>query len=216
MSLLVCVPTYNEEAAVGEIIQEMRKGGLDFIICDGFSTDKTVAIAKANNAEVLMREKVGKGHAISLCLKVAKERNYKYMATIDCDLTYSVDDLKTLYNLAVKENYGMVVGGRPFKNIAWHRRMANYLVSGYFNLLFNSKVKDIVSGSRIMEVDLFLGKIKANSFDLEPRILAQAVKNKMKIIEVPITYVDRVGESKANLVELYRMLWGTTHERFKK
>ena len=216
MSLLICVPTYNEEEAIREMIHQLRKADLNFVICDGFSTDKTMEIALEEGAEVLRRAKVGKGHAISMCLEVAKERGYKFMATIDCDLTYSVDDLKQLYDLALTEHYNMVVGGRPFENIAWHRRMANYLVSGYFNLIWKSGVRDIVSGLRIMDVDAFVGRIHANSFDLEPRILAQSVKHKMKFIEVPITYTERVGESKANLIDVGRMLWGTTHERFKK
>jgi dolichol-phosphate mannosyltransferase len=216
MSILVCVPTYNEEEAVREIIEQLRAQQLDFVICDGFSKDRTVEIAEAEGVEVLRRAKVGKGHAISLCLEVARDRGYDYMATIDCDLTYSVDDLKSLYQLAEREGYQMVIGSRPFENIAAHRRMANMLVSGYFNLLWRSGVKDIVTGLRIMKVEDFVGRIHANSFDLEPRILAQSVKRKMKIIEVPITYTDRVGESKANLVELARMLWGSTHERFTK
>jgi len=216
MSILICVPTYNEAAAVGEMIRLLREAAFDFVICDGFSQDRTVEIARAENAEVILREKVGKGSAISKCLEVADDRGYEFMGTIDCDLTYSVQDLKRLYELAKLENYQMVVGGRPFKNIAWHRRMANHLVSGYFNALWRSGVKDIVTGLRIMHVKSFLGRIHADSFDLEPRILAQAVKQKMKIVEIPISYSDRVGESKANLVELGRMLWGSTHERFKK
>lgn len=214
MSLLVCVPTYNEEEAVEAIIDQLRAENLDFVICDGFSSDRTIELAEAMGAEVLRREKVGKGHAISMCLNVARDRGYDYMATIDCDLTYSIDDLTKLYRLAESESYQMVIGGRPFENIAWHRRMANVLVSTYFNLLWRAGVRDIVTGLRIMHVDSFVGRIHANSFDLEPRILAQSRKQGMKVIEVPISYTDRVGESKANLIELARMLWGTTHEKF--
>lgn len=215
MSVIICVPTYNEEEAVKGIIELLRKADLDFVICDGFSTDKTVAIAKQLDAECVSRDKVGKGSAVAKCLEIARQRGYEYMGTIDCDLTYDVNDLTKLYQLTVQGDYDMVIGGRPFSKIAWHRRLANYFISAYFNLLFSSGIKDIVSGLRILKVEQFYDKIKADSFDLEPRILAYAVKNKLKYAEVPINYSERMGKSKANLIELYRILWGTTHERIK-
>ncbi len=214
MSILVCVPTYNEEKAVKSVIELLRQEKFDFIICDGFSTDNTVSIAQEENAECVFRESIGKGFAIMKCLEIADERGYEYMGIIDCDLTYSVNDLSRLYQIAVEGGYDMVVGGRPFSKIAWHRRMVNYLVSGYFNLLFSSKVKDIISGLRVVRTQKYKEKIKAVSFDVEPRILAFTVKSKFKYVELPISYSERAGESKANLAELFRILWGITHERF--
>jgi glycosyltransferase involved in cell wall biosynthesis len=215
MSILICVPTYNEAEAVKAVIKLLRSEGFDFVICDGFSTDNTVSIAKAENAEIIHRDSIGKGFAITKCLEIAYQRGYQHMGIIDCDLTYSVNDLTRLYRLAIQDNYDMVVGGRPFSKIAWHRRLANYFISAYFNLLFISKVKDIVSGLRILKVEKYNGCIKAISFDVEPRILAYTVKNKLKYVEVPISYAERAGESKANLIELYRILWGITDERIK-
>ena len=215
MSILICVPTYNEEKAIQGVIELLREANLDFVICDGFSTDQTVAIAQVLNAECVNRDQVGKGFAISKCLEIASQRGYKYMGTIDCDLTYDVQDLIRLYQLAKQDGYDMVVGARPFPNIAWHRRLANQFISWYFNFMFRSKVKDIITGLRILKVERYYGKIKAISFDVEPRILAYTVKNKLKYIEVPINYSERTGESKANLKELALILWGITHERMK-
>ena len=213
MSILICVPTYNEEKAVREVIRLLREHHLDFVICDGFSEDNTLAIVKEEDAEYLKRDKVGKGYAFTKCLELAHQRGYEFMGIIDCDLTYDIGDLVRLHDIAIRQGYDMVVGGRPFSSIAWHRRLANYFISGYFNLLFTSKVKDIVSGLRIIRVDKFHGVISAISFDLEPRMLAYTIKNKLKYTEEKISYTERVGDSKANLAELFLILKGITHER---
>ncbi len=211
--MLVCVPTYNEEKAVKEVIRLLREKKLDFVVCDGFSTDRTVAFAKEEGAECISRQKPGKGSAIVKCLEVAAERNYDYMGVIDCDLTYSIDDLIYLYQLAQTENMDLIVGARPFGKIAWHRRAINYLVTFYFNVLFGTELKDILSGLRIVKVDRYNTKIDPVSFDFEPRSIAYAVKQKFKFSQVPVSYTERIGESKASLIELLLILWGITHER---
>ena len=42
--LLVCLPTYNEEDSIVLMIEQLRSTGYDFIVCDGFSKDDTVAL----------------------------------------------------------------------------------------------------------------------------------------------------------------------------
>jgi glycosyltransferase involved in cell wall biosynthesis len=213
MSIIICVPTYNEEGAIKQMIKLLRDKKLDFIICDGFSTDNTVAIAKEEQAECVYRTSPGKGSAIVKGLEIAAQRNYKYMGVIDCDLTYDINDLVQLYNIAANNNYDLVVGGRPFKKIAWHRRVVNYLISFYFNALFRAGIKDILSGLRILKTEKYSAKINAVSFDFEPRSIAFAVKNKLAFAQFPINYTERVGESKADIKELMLILWGITQER---
>ena len=85
-----------------------------------------------------------------------------------------------------------------------------------YKLAVAKRTRDIVSGLRIYRVESYVNTLKANSFDLEPRSLAMACKKGWRYTYLPIAYGERLGESKANLVELLRIMWGASHEKFTK
>ena len=96
MYTTIVIPTFNEEANVGYMIEHIRSLEFDIVVCDGHSTDRTREIAAAMGATILQRDGFGKGSAIIKAVDYALENGYDYVATIDCDRTYDYRDIPLL------------------------------------------------------------------------------------------------------------------------
>ena len=211
MRLLVWLPAYNEEESVGYMIDQLEKLSLDFVISNGFSTDRTAEIAQSRGVKVLDRSGFGKGDSIRDGLDYAAENNYDGLVLIDCDKTYPVDQIPRLAEEFKQAD--MVVGNRNMKDITFLRRISNILMTAILNMLYGSKIGDMASGMRILRVDKFHGRITTKSFDVEGQIYCIALGLKYKISQVDISYHARGGNSKINVSHLFLLIYRMFKER---
>ena len=65
-SIVVLIPAFNEEKAIGKVLQALPKNSIEAVVIDNGSTDQTAEVARVNGATVLYEPKKGYGHA---CLK---------------------------------------------------------------------------------------------------------------------------------------------------
>lgn len=209
---LVCLPTYNEQQSVGLMIDQISALGFDVIVSDAGSTDGTVEIAKDKGAEVIFREKPGKGSGVQSALRYADKNGYEALVFIDCDETYPVHDIPKLVELA--PDYDMVVGARKMEHIDPPRRLANYFFTGVVNLLYGADFKDINSGLRLLRVSSYLPLIDADKFDVESQITCRTKRKGLKYKEILVDYADRQGDSKVGLPDAVDTLWRIIKERF--
>ncbi|MCB9234554.1 MAG: glycosyltransferase [Bacteroidia bacterium] len=214
MKILVCLPTYNEIASVGTMVERIQALGLEVFLSDGGSQDGTREKAAELGVKVVDRKGNGKGFGVQAALQYAANQKADYLALIDCDESYFPEDLPELIQFL--PNFDLIVGTRPFKNITFARRLANFLLTATLDLLFFYPYKDIASGLRILKVDLFQKELDAAGFEIEPQISAVAVKRKMRIREVPIRYGERAGESKIRPVDFIWAVRQMLRDRFRK
>lgn len=211
--LLVCVPTLNEELAIRQVVQELVEWGFRFVIIDGQSEDMTVPIAQKMGAEIVFRSAEGKSSAIKKAMNMAEERGAKYLGVLDADGSYKPSDLAKLWNCIGSEK--MVVGCRPYKNIAFSRRVANHLMNLLVRLVHGKPVKDMASGMRILQVDAFKPFFDASGFNVEPQLWCLAAKLNYGVKEVPIDYLPRIGKSKSRPVDVAKACLEIIRLRFK-
>jgi rSAM/selenodomain-associated transferase 2 len=73
--ITVIIPTLNEAENIGELIQYLKQNGKDhlaeIIVCDAHSQDKTVSIAKANQAQILHCKQASRAHQMNEGAKIA-------------------------------------------------------------------------------------------------------------------------------------------------
>lgn len=196
---IVWLPTFNEEMSVAKMIFDIRELGFEVRLTDGGSTDNTVAIAQEADVKVLMRSGKHKGFGIQRALEESSKQGFKKMIYIDCDQTYPVSKLPEIYELG--KTYDMVIGARDFSKIALPNRMANHLFTGLINLLFRANLADTQSGLRLLSVSAFEGRLHSSAFDIETELSCLSLKRKLKMIELPIDYFERVGESKTSVIQ---------------
>lgn len=212
MKTLVCLPTKNEKDSVQVMIDRIRKLNLDLIICDEQSDDGTLEIASNNSVAVYQRDGNGKGRGVIKALEVASKLNYDFLVLIDCDCSYPPEYILKLLDFL--PGHDMVVGIRDMSSIQFSHKLVNIFHTSIINLLFIANLKDINSGLRVLRVNKFFGLIDAKGFDIEAQITTLALKNRLKIKEVPIEYRKRRGKSKIKAFDTFVIFRTIMKERF--
>ena len=203
----VVFPCLNEQESIGGCIQKafsvIKESGLsgEVIVSDNGSTDNSIEIARSLGAKVVQQPEKGYGNAY---LKGFAEAKGAFVVMADSDSTYDISEMGALIE-KLKSGYDMVIGSR-FKGkilkgaMPWpNRYIGNPILTGFLNIFFNSKVSDAHSGFRAMTQDA-LKRLKLNTGGMEfaSEMVIKAIKAKLKMAEVPITYYPRQGKSKLN------------------
>ena len=71
-------------------------------------------------------------------------------------------------------------------------RLGNKFLTWFLNFLFASHLNDYATCYKMARRDVFLNlSLQAKSFDIEVEIVCRALKNRLRIVEVPIAYYPR-------------------------
>lgn len=211
---VIALPTYNEELAIDKMIKRIRsQTDFPIMIIDGYSSDRTVEIAKNLNVEVIERT-AGKGYgcAIQKALEVAANRDYDWLIILDCDMTYRPEEIKQLVSSSYQCD--LVVGVRPMHRISFSHRLANRSHSLLASVLYNQQVSDINSGMRMLRVSKFVDSLTERNMGMVAQISSIAMRNRWLIRQVPIEYDKRIGDSKIDVWDWFVISWCILREWF--
>ena len=216
MEKLVIIPTYNESENVKPVLHAILSMELDFhvLVVDDNSPDGTAALVREMQKNypgqlfLQVREgKQGLGTAYIYGFKWAINKGYRYIFEMDADFSHNPKDLERLYQACV-QNADVVVGSRYVKGgktVNWSR-YRNVLSKGgalYTRILTWMPVKDPTAGfiwfiKEVIETINF-DKINFVGYAFQIEMKFAAWKLGFKVIEIPITFVDRkFGTSKMN------------------
>jgi len=191
----IIIPTLNEEEAIGRVIGEVMEAGYrNIIVVDGYSSDRTVEIAKSMGAQVVSQVGHGKSSAIKTGIEIAQT---PYILVMDGDGTYDPKDIERMLKTAVEKDCDEVVGYRVDRgNIPLLHRLGNRVISTLISLLMGQRVKDPCSGIYLLRADLAKQlEITATGFDVEAEIVSQSIVYG-SVVEVPVRYRRRIGKPK--------------------
>ena len=196
----VVIPVYNEEEAIGavldELIEILEDKTYEIIAVDDGSTDTTVKAVQEKPVTLIQHtHNIGYGAAIKTGIKNAAN---DLIVIIDGDGSYPVKAIPELLKEA--EEYDMVVGARVGKEvkIQLYRRPAKWFLSKLANYLAETKIPDLNSGMRIFrrkEVEKFYN-ILPNKFSFTTTITLAYHTTGLLVKYVPINYYKRAGKSK--------------------
>ena len=152
--------------------------------------------------------KLGLGTAYIHGFKWCLEKGYEYIFEMDADFSHNPKDLERLY-LACKDNCGDVAVGSRYvpggktENWPWDRRLYSRGGSLYTRLITWMPVNDPTAGfmcykRKVLET-INLDEILFVGYAFQIEMKFAAWKLGFKIVEVPITFIDRkIGVSKMN------------------
>src|SRR5262245_32978900 len=93
MRVLIIIPAYNEQEALGGLLSEIRAltpgqlgAELETVVVDDGSADRTAVVARAGGARVLrLCRNLGIGGAVQSGLRLAAREGFDYAVQIDGD-----------------------------------------------------------------------------------------------------------------------------------
>jgi len=202
----VVMPCLNEAKGVGRCVEkalkalrEMNVSG-EVIVVDNGSADGSAEIAARAGARVVHERRRGYGAAY---LRGFREARGKYFVMGDADDSYDFLDIDRFVEPLCKGGFDMVMGSRLQGNIMpgampWtHRWIGNPMLSGMLRLLFHTRVSDSHCGMRSFTAEAFERMhLRTQGMEFASEIVVNALRENLKIHEVPITYHPREGESK--------------------
>ncbi|MCB2117081.1 MAG: glycosyltransferase family 2 protein [Rhodobacteraceae bacterium] len=212
MSLSVVIPAFNEEGAVRETIEDVRRNldplsiPYEIIVIDDGSEDNTLEIARETGV-IVDTNQVNTGYGASLKRGI-KHAQYEYVAILDADGTYPARYLPSM--LAMCRNQDMVVGdrGAAMKNVPWIRKPAKFILNNFASFLAERKLNDLNSGLRVFRKSELVPFIPLlpQKFSFTTTITLCMACNGKRMIYTPIEYGKRVGKSKIRPVDFINFL----------
>jgi len=214
MKNLVIIPTYNEKENVEKMIHKVMSLDINIhcLIVEDNSPDGTAEIVKSlmdQYPEKLhieeRRGKLGLGTAYLHGFRWGLERGYEYICEMDCDFSHNPDDLARLIK-ACTDGADLAIGSRYCKggkvsNWPWSRLMLSYFASWYVRMILWIGIKDTTAGFKcyhhtvLEKINFDAVTFKGYAFQICMKYAAK--KHGFKIVEVPITFIDReFGTSK--------------------
>lgn len=231
--ILVLIPTYNEEESIGNLLNRLQivreklanLFDIDILIIDDGSPDKTVGIVKSlefSKIKVLQRnEKKGLGPAYLAGFSEGLKGDYDYFVEMDADLSHQPEELSLLLEKADENNF--VIGtrwmpGGSVVNWPQKRQFISKMGTRYASAALKLPYRDLTSGYRVIPRSFLekidFAQIETRGYGFQVEMAIKARNNGFKIIEVPITFVEREnGHSKMSLSivwEAWKMvtIWG--------
>jgi glycosyltransferase involved in cell wall biosynthesis len=192
--LVVAIPAYNEEVAIGSVAARCRKYAGSVVVIDDGSVDHTAEVARLIGADVISH-KVNRGYGASVesCFQAARVRNATVLVIIDGDGQHDPDDIPHLISEMKRKGADIVIGSRFIdgsdkkQDIPAYRKVGMKVLDMATTLSSGLKVSDSQSGFRaysakaISEIELEDQGMGAGS-----EILIKAAEKHLKISEVPI------------------------------
>lgn len=198
----VVIPAYNEQAAVGAEVKNIRRvlqqQGIahEIIVVDDGSQDRTVDEALKAEARVLRHLK-NRGYGASLKTGIVAAR-YDVIAITDADGTYPADQIPVL--LEKLKTADMAVGARIGSNvnIPLIRKPGKLILGWLAERIAGQKIPDLNSGLRVFrrEVATQYFPVLSNKFSFTTTITMALLADDYSVIYHPIDYYARIGRSK--------------------
>jgi dolichol-phosphate mannosyltransferase len=221
---LVIIPTYNEKGNVERMIRTVfsLKYSFHILIIDDGSPDGTADIVKALMIEfpgkLFIEERKGK-----LGLGTAYIHGFQW--ALDCDFSHNPEDLIRLREACVN-GADVAIGSRYVKggkieNWPRGRVLMSYYASVYVRIVLFVNIRDTTAGFKCYKRSVLerinFDEIKFIGYAFQIEMKYTASKLGFKIVEVPITFIDRVeGASKMSKGIFKEAFWGVLQMRFKK
>tara|TARA_R110002096_G_scaffold407290_2_gene605736 strand:+ start:5847 stop:6539 length:693 start_codon:yes stop_codon:yes gene_type:complete len=203
--IVVIIPAFNEENAVGKVIRDIPKNLADeIIVVNNNSTDLTSEIAREAGATVLFEPKKGYGRA---CLKgmdyLQNQRTEKtdIVVFIDADYSDYPEEMSKLVQPILSGKAQLVIGSRALGKrekgaMTIPQLFGNWLATNLMRIIYGAKFTDL-GPFRAMDYKALLSlDMQDQTYGWTVEMQLKVAKQKMRYCEIPVNYRKRIGFSK--------------------
>ncbi|WP_440990140.1 dolichyl-phosphate hexose transferase [Haloarchaeobius baliensis] len=193
----VVMGTYNEEAAIEHVLTDIAAvtDGRAEVVCVDGSDDATAEVAREHGATVIEQEPQGYGVAVR---EAVLTPDRPIVVTTDCDDTYPMEALPRFLEL-VNEGYDVVSGDRLHHGaeaMPAFNRFGNHAFAALASVLMGERVHDTTTGMRAYRREVVQDITWTENTGLSAELLIRPAMRGYDVIETPIEYDERRGETK--------------------
>ena len=199
-SLLVIIPAFNEEEAIGGVVRAVHREMPEtpVLVIDDCSLDGTIRAAESAGAEVLrLPHHLGLGGCVQAGYKLAFELGFEYVIRVDGDGQHDARDIRRILERLKSSGCEMVIGVRVNGNGGYQSSLVRSLGIRFFRMvlwpILGKPVTDPTSG--FVGVNRRALAVFSQSFPLDyPEIEALVVlqRRRFRFEEVPCKMRPRV------------------------
>jgi glycosyltransferase involved in cell wall biosynthesis len=209
--LLVAIPALNEEDSIESIIQRSldardtiirnsRVRAVDITVVSDGSTDRTVELASRYTDQIkliVFEQNKGYGAAIK---EAWMQSDADLLGFLDADGTCDPQFFSQLCATLQTEEADVVLGSRmgPGSKMPPVRRVGNVLFAVVLSMFSSRVVRDTASGMRVIRRSSLPRLLPLpDGLNFTPAMSARSLLSEdLKIVEIPMSYHERQGESK--------------------
>ena len=200
--MTVVLPAFNEEAAIGKVIDEIKSvldktsHAYEILVVDDQSTDKTYEIAKSKNVRVIKRVVQG-GSGASRRTGILEAAG-EIIVMLDADGTYETAAIPKL--LSFFPEYDQVNGARTSEQgtLKFLRTPAKWIIRKLACYLTKTNIPDLNTGLKAFKKDIMKKYIWVlpDGFSCVTTMTLAFLANGYAVKYVPTEYYKRIGQSK--------------------
>ena len=200
MRVSFIIPTYNEAATIGEVLERVEALALEkqVIVVDDGSTDDTAAVLEAwqgrDSVTIVRQANRGKGAALRAGIPHVDGDIVVFQ---DADMEYDPSDVPALIEPIERGAADVVFGsrlrgGRPQRAYLFWHLVANRLLSLTTNILFNTTLSDMETGYKAFRIDVLRSlRLTQDDFAIEAELTGEVCRRGLRIYQLPIAYYGR-------------------------
>ncbi len=211
MKVLISIPAYNEEKTIGKVLSSihtvMKKVNLSYeivVVNDG-STDKTAKVAKEHRAKVYSHvTNRGLASTFRTEMKIALEKNPEIIVHTDADGQYRAEEIPKLIKPIIDKKADLVLGSRfrgKIESMPLIKRWGNKAFSNVVSHISRQKISDAQTGFRAFILPVAREIKTISNFTYTQEQIIKAAQSQFRIIEVPIAFDRRGGNTKSRLMK---------------
>jgi len=196
------VPALNEEHTVSRVIDELRAfdPGIDVVVIDDGSADRTAAVAAAKGAYVLrLPFNLGIGGAVQTGFKFAFEHGYDIAVRLDGDGQHDASQLVHILQPVLRGEADIVVGSRFAAGEGGYRssrsrRIGIRILAGVVSRIVGQRVTDTTSGFQALNregIALFARDYPHDYPEVEATVMV--FRHRLRLQEVAVSMRERGG-----------------------
>jgi len=201
----VVIPTYNEAQTIRRVIDSFFATGFvdEVVVVDNNAKGNTKKEVALTQARLVVETKQGYGHAI---MRGLSESVGDLIVVVEADGTFESADLHKF--LLYSDDFPVVFGTRTSRAAIWSGafmpfpvRFANWLWAKVIEVLYNGPVLTdvgctykLINRASLNKIKKYFNKSKGDG-TFSPELMIWLVRLEKKIIEIPVIYKERVGES---------------------
>ncbi|MDF1559587.1 MAG: glycosyltransferase family 2 protein [Bacteroidales bacterium] len=204
--IVVVIPAFNEENAIGEVLKEIPANVVsEIVVVDNNSEDDTADAASKNGATVLFENRQGYGYACLKGIGYFEKMDIKpdIIVFLDADHSDYPEELPSIVKPILENDCDLVIGSRKLGvrekgSMTPQQVFGNWLATSLIKIFYGIRFTDLGPFRAIKFDKLLQLQMADKTYGWTVEMQVKAAKMKMKCCEIPVNYRHRIGFSKVS------------------